>query len=197
MTCNSSIKQSTNPICKNASLIQTFQRGMVGHGIVAVYCTDKFLIIFTNDEPNHPVNFSAIPHPPAGDSAGGYTGCVTRQNIMQFNAYKIPLNPVDLNASTLNNNNQIGNASMFGPGVDKTPILNTKPLQYYPIPAEGTVGVSISGIGFKVPYSQNGYQSWEECSLGKYKILKYLFGLPTLVSLCSGSGRQKKLYYWF
>jgi len=175
MTCNASITQSTNPICKNVSLIQTFQRGMVGHGIVAVYCTDKFLIIFTNDIPNHPLNLMAVPHPPAGGTAGsnagqntgGYTGCVTRYNVMQFNAYKIPLNPVDLNVSSLNNNNQIGNQSMFvyNPAIFKTPILGTNPLQYYPVPAEGTVGVTTSGIGLKIPYSQNGFQSWEECSL--------------------------------
>ena len=167
MTCNPQISQSTHPMCKNASLIQLFSRGMVGKGIVAVYCTDKFLIIFTNDEPNHPLNADAIPHPPAGDSAGGYTGCVTRTNIMQLNAYKIPLYPVDLGVSSLKNNNEVGTYNMFSqnPSIYKTPILGTQPLQYYPIPAEGTVGVTITGIGFKVPYSQNGFQSWEECSL--------------------------------
>ena len=175
MTCNSKISQSTHPMCKNASLVQLFSKGMEGKGIIAVYCTDKFLIIFTNDEPNHPLNIWAIPHPPAGGNAGtnagqntgGYTGCVTRKNTMQYNIFKIPLYPVDLGVSSLNNNNQIGTVDMFeqNPATYKTPILGTKPLQYYPIPAEGTVGVTITGIGFKVPYSQNGYQSWEECSL--------------------------------
>ena len=97
MTCNSNISQSNLTICKNAPLVQLISRGMVGKGIVAVYCTDKFLIIFTNDEPNYPLNLMAIPHPPAGgtagtnagDNTGGYTGCVTRKNTMQFNVYKI------------------------------------------------------------------------------------------------------------
>jgi hypothetical protein len=152
MTCNSSITQSTHPMCKNASLIQLFNKG-----IVAVYCTNKFLIIITNDEPNHPVNLMDIPHPPAGSSVGGYAGCVTRKNTMQFNVYKIPLYPVDLGISTLSNNNQLGSLDSFPDGTSKTPILGTQPLQYYPIPAEGTVGVTITGIGYKVPYSRNGY----------------------------------------
>ena len=153
MTCNSTITQSNLTICKNASLIQLFSRGMVGKGIFAVYCTDKFLVIFTNDEPNHPLNIMAIPHPPSGDSTPGYRGCVTRTNTMQFNVYKIPLYPVDLGVSSLNNNNQIGNMTMFqaNPAIYKTPILGTQPLQYYPIPAEGTVAATITGIGLKVP----------------------------------------------
>ena len=169
MTCNPNVLQSNLSICKNASLIQLFSKGMVGKGIVAVYCTDKFLIIFSNDEPNHPLNIMSIPHPPAGStngsSTGGYTGCVTRYNTMQFNVFKIPLYPVDLGVSSLNNNNGIGTPSMFNSDTEKTPILGTNPLQYYPIPAEGSVGVSVTGIGFKVPYSRNGYQSWIECSL--------------------------------
>jgi hypothetical protein len=157
MTCNSNISQSTHSMCKNASLIQLFNKGMVGKGIVAVYYTNKFLIIITNDEPNHPVNLMDIPHPPAGGSSPGYTGCVTRQNTMQYNVYKIPLYPVDLGVSSLSNNNQLGTFDSFDDGTSKTPILGTQPLQYYPIPAEGTVGVTITGIGFKVPYSRNGY----------------------------------------
>jgi hypothetical protein len=115
------------------------------------------LIIFTNDEPNHPVNLINIPHPRDGYSVGGYARCVTRKNKMQFNVYKIPLYPVDLDVLTLNNNNQLGTFDSFDDGTSKTPILGTQPLQYYPIPSEGTVGVTITGNGFKDPYSRNGY----------------------------------------
>jgi hypothetical protein len=159
MASNPSKTQLTKSMCKNASLIY--------YGIVAVFFRDfKILIILiTNDASNHPLNLMAVPRPPVG----GFTGSVTRTKLMRFTAYNILLNPDDLNASTLDNINQIGNASMFvaSQAIYKTPLLNTKPLQYYPIPAEGTVGVTISGIGFKVPYSQNGYQSWEENALGK------------------------------
>ena len=75
--------------------------------------------------------------------------------------------PVDLGVSSSNNNNQIGTKNVFvqNPAIYKTPILGTQPLQYYPIHAEGTVAVTTTGIGLKIPYSQNGFQSQEECSL--------------------------------
>ena len=98
-----------------------------------------------------------IPHPRDGCSVGGYAGCVIRKNTMQFNVYKIPLYPVDLDVLTINNNNQLGSLDSCPDGTSKTPILGTQPLRYYSIPAEGTVGVTIIGIGFKVPYSRNGY----------------------------------------
>jgi hypothetical protein len=97
------------------------------------------LIIFTNDEPNHPVNLINIPHPRDGCSVGGYARCVTRKNKMQFNVYKIPLYPVDLDVLSLNNNNQLAIFDSFDDDTSKKPILGTQPLQYYPIPAEGSV----------------------------------------------------------
>ena len=69
--------------------------------------------------------------------------------------------PVDLGVWSLNNNNQIGTKNMFvqNPAIYKTQILGTQPLQYYPIHAEGTVAVTTTRIGLKIPYSQNGFQS--------------------------------------
>ncbi len=95
--------QSTDSRCSNSAIASVFAQYP---GIKAVYCNDEFMVIHSDNTPNHADTLAYIPRPPGeGGSATYANQCVTRSRVGQFMSFKIPLKPASLlpNASSTNN----------------------------------------------------------------------------------------------
>ena len=94
--------QSTDAKCTNEFLSSTLK---TSGGLLVAYCNDKYLVMHTNGQPNHPDGLADIPKPPGGGGAGGYASqCVTRSMHQQYAVNKIPIVPVALSTTTTQNN---------------------------------------------------------------------------------------------
>jgi hypothetical protein len=84
-------------------IAKMFAKGIAFGSIVAVYCTDQYLVIHGTGKPNHNNTVAYIPRSPGG--GGGYTtACVTRPYSGQFFSFKIALYPSLLPTASLTNN---------------------------------------------------------------------------------------------
>lgn len=133
-------------------MLSIFAKG-IGNGIKAVYCTDQFLIIHSDNTPNHADTLSLIPRPPGDSSSGSNYGsqCVTRARQTQFLSFKIPLNPVALSTSDTTNN-----VNAF--------LTNSK-LSNVPLPKSGPVGVTVTGLPIFPAYNDQGALTWSQCEM--------------------------------
>ena len=150
--CSSYYYPVSHPWCTNSSINTMFAKGIASGSILAVYCTDLYLVILSNGLPNHNQTLAYVPHPPGGGGAGGYSSqCVTRQNQLQFFRFKIPLYPTLLSTASVTNNANYFPSGVMLPGVA--------------LPNEGNSGVSVTGLPFYPPYNNVGGLTWLNCEM--------------------------------
>jgi hypothetical protein len=98
---------SADPRCTAAGL-----RALFGGypGIKVAYCNDGWLVMHSNNLPNHPSFLASIQTPPGDGDGGAYeTQGVTRSYSLAHMAFKIPLSPTLLpTGDNSNNAGQIG-----------------------------------------------------------------------------------------
>jgi len=147
--------QSTNPICSQLGTV------LKGTGIKVAYCTDKFIVIHSDNEPNHVDSLSNIPRPPGGGGSGGYdTQCVTRTREVQFLSFKIPLATTELPSAAASNN--------LGAFPDMTPVAyleNKVSGEKVGLPVAGPCAMSVTGLPIFPPYNNQGTLTWESCEI--------------------------------
>ena len=113
------------------------------------YCNDAWLVIHSNNLPNHPVFLASIQTPPGDGDGGQYsTQGVTRSYSLQWYAFKVPLTPqlLPTNTSALNNAGGIG----FAPVDD---LYTTNSLTR--MPTSGPASYTLSGMPW-FPNLNNG-----------------------------------------
>jgi len=149
LECNSQCTQSSAAVCSQVSTM--FKKG----GVKLAYCTDKFLVIHSDNEPGHVDSLENIPRPPGGGDGGTYDSqCVTRAREVQFLSFKVPLETTAL-SSALDTNNA---GSLKSNNVEQLPGVSG-------IPARGPVAVALNGMPVFPIYNNQGKPSWESCEL--------------------------------
>ena len=78
---------------------KTLKSVMIGTGVKAAYCNDKYLVIHTDTSSGLPDYLETIPIPPESLSVTDGSQCVTRTLNGAFATIKIPLFPTMLNTS--------------------------------------------------------------------------------------------------
>ena len=125
----------------------------------ARYCNDAWLVIHSNNLPNHPVFLSAIQTPPGDGDGGQYsTQGVTRSYSLQWYAFKVPLTPQLLPTATaaLNNAGGIG----FAAGDD---LYTTNSLTR--MPTSGPASYTLSGMPWFPNLNNAGGLTWPSCEV--------------------------------
>jgi hypothetical protein len=93
---------SADARCSAAALAALFGRYP---GVKAAYCNDGWLVMHSNNMPNHPSFLASIQTPPGDGDGGAYeTQGVTRSYSLQHMAFKVPLSPVLLSTGAYTNN---------------------------------------------------------------------------------------------
>ena len=125
----------------------------------ARYCNDAWLVIHSNNLPNHPVFLQAIQTPPGDGDGGQYsTQGVTRSYSLQWYAFKVPLTPQLLPTATaaLNNAGGIG----FAAGDD---LYTTNSLTR--MPTSGPASYTLSGMPWFPNLNNAGGLTWPSCEV--------------------------------
>ncbi len=146
---------STDPRCSEAALTAVFGRFP---GVKAVYCNDQFIVIHSNNLPNHPSFLESIQTPPGGGDGGSYASqCVTRGYSLQQYTFKVPLSPVALATSS----GALNNANAF-PDPTYSLFYFNKLTQ---MPTSGPSAFALSGMPWFPSMNNVGGQTWLSCEV--------------------------------
>lgn len=178
---------SSADVCSTAFLTCTLPTGDGSrYGVKAAYCNDDFLVIHSDNTPNHNDGLADVETPPGGDyctngAASGSCGyanqCVTRSRITQFMSFKIPLNPVALATSDVTNN-----VIAF-----PTPLSDSK-LDNIAMPKSGPVAYTVTGMP-TFPYQNDQSRStWTVSNGGAVGLLSsYCRHMARTFPSCAGT----------
>lgn len=160
---------STSPECKTESLNKLLIKS---GGLKAAYCNDKFLIIHSDGTPNHDDSISQVEQPiqiqtkligndNERQKQGDDDFCQIRKTLRHFNAFKIPLNPIQLVNSDSSNN-----ADSFSKN-NITRLVDKNSGEVFGIPLKGPIGVTISGIKIFPVHDEDGFFARRKCRLDR------------------------------
>ena len=62
-SCNSTCTPAGYTKCSKTSIASVFAKGISSGGIKAIYCNDKYMVIFSNGVPNHNNTLAYVPKP--------------------------------------------------------------------------------------------------------------------------------------
>eukprot|EP01035_Chromulina_nebulosa_P017552 gene17552-23116_t len=145
-----------NPACDDPEVGETVD--MINSGLTAVYCNDKYLVLYSNGAPNHKDGLSYVPQPPGGEDVVYSSSCVARSYNQDYLVYKVPLYPVLLPTASQSNNIEAFNGQS---GTEQEAIPG------YGLPSSGPIGVTISGMPVFPLYNNEGVISHERCEVDK------------------------------
>jgi len=62
-SCNSTCAPAGYTKCSKSSIASVFAKGISSGAIKAIYCNDKYMVIFSNGQPNHNTTLANVPKP--------------------------------------------------------------------------------------------------------------------------------------
>lgn len=151
ITCKT-CTQSTDSRCSTAALIAMFGKYPA---VKRAYCNDLFLVIHSDNVPNHADSLAKIPHPPAGGDAMYVDSCVTRSRNAQYQIFKIPLTPATELPAAATNNMDVMTANGIGHIVGAG------------LPSSGSASNTISGMPIYPPYNDQSGLTWRSCEMDR------------------------------
>ncbi|GMH94843.1 hypothetical protein TrVE_jg9957 [Triparma verrucosa] len=146
VTCNSECTPSSDEL--KCTDLKSKLKGDAG--IKAAYCTDEFLVVWSNGRPNYDPSDSdylgGIPLPPGGD-----TSCRVRTSSELLTVYKIPIAPPA---------DQTGTNAMGASGDAALPNVPG-------MPEAGCIGMAIDGVPMFPNYNNRGQPAATSCEIDR------------------------------
>jgi hypothetical protein len=179
-TCQTCTQSTTDERCSatwlNANLLTTHS------GLKGAYCTDKWLVVFSDGSPGFlggtdAINLGNIPAPPGGTDQDGVTSCRTRTWWTGLEVWKVPLRTYYqlLSTSTPPTRSTTAHAHMpcLAAGIQQR--STTTPQQLFtPTPAcmaDAPIPLLSTMIRTPLPTTAHAYRaSWAATFVGRHRI---------------------------